>query len=218
MQVDARDRIIRRESKKKSIWSYVFGTILIIALLGFAGKNLLQLESVAIKAVQSTIDRPMEINAPAATQQLLEPIKTPIKMVEEITEAKPAPPAAKQTVFNDQNYQPKGSINTIAPPPSRYYEQGQARTNAQIRELQRSFNGVNNTRSIPWSWKSQKTHRSGTFTYVERSGRIDTTSVCANYKYGSLIYRDCRKAAKKYFRDACSSQFKAACGAADMIP
>lgn len=195
MKANREDRIYKTKPKKRFNW-YFLGLLaaLIAGGLFYLTEN--PVEKPTIK----------ERNMPGATKELLEsPFREP-KSTE------------KQTVFNDQNYQPKGSINSIEPPPNRYYEQGQARTNAQIREVQRSFNGVNNTRSIPWSWKSQKSHHSGTFTYVERSSRIDTTSVCANYKYGSLIYRDCRKAAKKYFKDACSSQFKAACGAADMIP
>ncbi|HZJ93285.1 MAG TPA: hypothetical protein VFD09_09435 [Thiopseudomonas sp.] len=124
----------------------------------------------------------------------------------------------KQTVFNDKNYQPQGSINSIAPPPNRYYNQGQARSNAQVREVQRSFQGVSSTRSIPWSWKSEKTHRRGHFTYKETQNGIDTLSVCRNYTQGSFEYRDCRKAAKQYFKNACSSQYRAACAAGDMIP
>lgn len=124
----------------------------------------------------------------------------------------------KQTVFNEQNYQPRGAVNSIAPPPSRYYDQGQSRTNAQVREINRSFNGVRTKRSARWSWKSEKSYRSGTFTYIETDRGIETHSVCGNYKYGSFDYRDCRKAAKKYFQNACSGEFKAACAAGEMTP
>ncbi len=124
----------------------------------------------------------------------------------------------KQTVFNEHNYQPRGPVNSIAPPPSRYYDQGQARTNAQVREINRSFNGTRTTRSARLSWKSEKSYRSGTFTYIETDRGIETHSVCGNYKYGSFDYRDCRKAAKKYFQNACSGEFKAACAAGEMTP
>ena len=207
MKANREDKTYKTKPKKRFNW-YFLGLLaaLIAGGLFYLTENPTEKPTIKERNMPGVTKQLLKDSKPGATKELLE---SPFRETES---------TEKQTVFNDQNYQPKGSINTIAPPPSRYYEQGQARTNAQIRELQRSFNGVNNTRSIPWSWKSQKSHHSGTFTYVERSGRIDTTSVCANYKYGSLIYRDCRKAAKKYFKDACSSQFKAACGAADMIP
>ena len=207
MKANKDDRLYTVKPKKRVNW-YLLSLLaaLIAGGLFYLTENPTEKPTIKERNMPGATKQLLKDSKPGATKELLE---SPFRETES---------TEKQTVFNDQNYQPKGSINTIAPPPSRYYEQGQARTNAQIRELQRSFNGVNNTRSIPWSWKSQKSHHSGTFTYVERSGRIYTPSVCANYKYGSLIYRDCRKAAKKYFKDACSSQFKAACGAADMIP
>lgn len=127
-------------------------------------------------------------------------------------------PIKKQTVFNDSNYQPSGSVNSIAPPPNRYYDSGQARTNAQVQEINRSFSGVTTKRTVPWQWKSQKSHRSGKFTYSQTDRGIDTNGVCSNYKHGSFEYRDCRKAAKRYFQNACSNEFRAACNAGEMIP
>ncbi len=127
-------------------------------------------------------------------------------------------PGKKQTVFNDENYQPLGSVNTMVPPPSKYYDAGEARSKAQVSEVYRSFSTPVTKRTIPWQWKSEKSYRKGTFTYKERNGKIDTDAVCLNYKYGSFEYRDCRKAAKRYFQNACSSKFKAACGAGEMIP
>lgn len=125
---------------------------------------------------------------------------------------------AKQTTFNDKNYQPTKPVNTIKPPPSRYYESGEARSKAQISEVYRSLHQPAVKRTIPWEWKSQKTHRSGVFTYTERNGKIETHTVCTNYKKGSFVYRDCRKAAKRYFKKTCSTDFKAVCHASDMIP
>ncbi len=151
--------------------------------------------------------RPEDVTSPYSEQWELE-----WKAKEEANSQK------KQTVFNEQNYQPRGAVNSIAPPPSRYYDQGQARTNAQVREINRSFNGVRTKRSARWSWKSEKSYRSGTFTYIETDRGIETHSVCGNYKYGSFDYRDCRKAAKKYFQNACSGEFKAACAAGEMTP
>lgn len=127
-------------------------------------------------------------------------------------------PVQKQRVFNDENYQPRGSVNSIAPPPHRYYDKGQAQTKAQLREITRTFNGTRTQRTVPWQWKSEKSHRSGRFTYIQTDRGIQTHNICSNYQYGSFEYRDCRKAAKKYFQEVCSSQFKAACMAGEMIP
>ncbi len=163
---------------------------------------------------------PREVRPPKPVAMRPEDVTSPhIEQWEREWKAKQeASSQKKQTVFNEHNYQPRGPVNSIAPPPSRYYDQGQARTNAQVREINRSFNGTRTTRSARWSWKSEKSYRSGTFTYIETDRGIETHSVCGNYKYGSFDYRDCRKAAKKYFQNACSGEFKAACAAGEMTP
>lgn len=124
----------------------------------------------------------------------------------------------KQTVFNDQNYKPRGLVNSITPSSNSHYEQGPAKSSAQIKEVSRRFQEVGTVRTRPWSWISGKTHRGGTFMYIETQKGIDTMSICSNYTRGSFEYRDCRRAAKKYFKNSCSSQYVAACAAGDMIP
>lgn len=39
--------------------------------------------------------------------------------------------------------------------------------------------------------------------YTYTNWTIDNSSVCNNYKYGSVIYRDCRSGALEFFRDQC---------------
>lgn len=95
-------------------------------------------------------------------------------------------------------------------------EQENNGADALIKEMSRVFGGIAKQKTILWQWKSEKAHRSGSFTYTEKKS-INTNDVCSNYKIGSLLYRDCRKAAKKYFKNACASHYKAACAAADMI-
>lgn len=63
----------------------------------------------------------------------------PPKAEIEKSPAKPARVTPKQNIFNDQNYTPKGATNSIKPPPSRYYEPGEARTKAQVREINQGF-------------------------------------------------------------------------------
>lgn len=119
----------------------------------------------------------------------------------------------KQTVFNENNYKPRGATNVnTAPKQVAAYKQP-AQQNQRFRKKH----------SVPWTWQSygsgfSKHNRYGKFTYVETEKGIDTGSVCENYKYGSLEYRDCRKAAKKWFQDQCSNSFRQACLAGNMIP
>lgn len=39
--------------------------------------------------------------------------------------------------------------------------------------------------------------------YSYRNWVIDNASVCNNYKYGSVLYRDCRSGAREYFIKRC---------------
>ena len=100
----------------------------------------------------------------------------------------------KQTVFNESNYTPRQITNSIPAP---------REVNSHNRSQQN--NTYRKTHSIPWTWQSygsgfSKHNKYGKFTYVETEKGIDTGSVCRNYKYGSLDYRDCRKAAKSGFK------------------
>lgn len=135
----------------------------------------------------------MDIQEPGFIRELFieMPIKQVDKLVNKIT--------AKQTAVNDQND-----------------NQSQTAENSLVREVRKIFGGVAKTTTIAWQWKTGNSYRSGSFTYTEKKN-IDTQRVCSNYKHDSLMYKDCRKAAKKYFREACSSQFTAACRASAMI-
>lgn len=128
-----------------------------------------------------------------------------------------AEPSGKQRIFNDDNYRPRGAYNSLPPPPA-----GSDRRPSTAGK-QASSKAV----KVNWSWsshafsnqrKNKKPASKGVFHYRVVNNRIDTSSVCNNYNTGSLIYRDCRKAAKKHFNDQCSSSFAAACVAAGMTP
>ncbi|HKM36477.1 MAG TPA: hypothetical protein VJY83_02425 [Thiopseudomonas sp.] len=135
----------------------------------------------------------MDIQEPGFIRELL--IEIPVKKVDELVNKI----TKKQVDFNDKNE-----------------NQGQAVENSLVSEVRRLFGGVAKTTTIAWQWKTGKSSRSGSFTYTQKKN-IDTEKVCSNYKYGSLMYKDCRKAARKYFRDMCSSEFTAACRASTMI-
>lgn len=128
-----------------------------------------------------------------------------------------AEPAGRQTIFNDDNYQPKGAYNSLPPPKTRQPQRKPRPTPAPAKLVK-----------INWTWnshgfsnsknKNRKQNNSGVFHYSLHNNRINTSTVCNNYRPGSLIYRDCRKAAKKHFNQQCSSSFPAACVAAGMTP
>lgn len=94
-------------------------------------------------------------------------------------------------------------------------KQSQTAVHALVSDVRKLFGGVAKTTTVAWQWKTGKSSTSGSFTYTHKKN-IDTKKVCNNYKYGSLIYNDCRKAAKKYFKDMCSSEIPAACRASTM--
>lgn len=111
--------------------------------------------------------------------------------------------------FNDKNYKPRTDINTMQPPPQQYYASN-TKVQAQRQAVTRQTNRSN------WRWENgyHKMPVSGRFEWVVINGNIDFSTVCQNYKYGSLIYRDCRKGAKVAFKNMCGS-YEPACSAAN---
>lgn len=51
-----------------------------------------------------------------------------------------------------------------------------------------------------WQWDGKRTYAAQ---WLISENRIDGSSVCANYRRGSIDYRECRKGAKIYFREKC---------------
>jgi len=113
----------------------------------------------------------------------------------------------KQTSFSDENYTPRPVANTMQPPPARYYTSSSS-SNTQRRSETRETNMSN------WSWENghNKQRVGGQFQWTVVDDQIDFSSVCQNYKRGSLIYRDCRKGAKVAFKKMCS-RYQPACSA-----
>lgn len=126
--------------------------------------------------------------------------------------------AGKQRVFNDENYQPRGAYNSLPPPPAESFYRRSPATGKPVASKAFKVNWTWNSHSFSNQRKTRKPSSKGVFHYQLVNNRIDTSSVCNNYPTGSLLYRDCRKAAKKYFNDQCSSKFAAACVAAGMTP
>lgn len=217
LKADIEDRIYRPEKKNHAA---IIFSICITAIVTGGGVYLLTKPSEAQMFIER--DRQAELlrQQEQAAQKIERPAaqhKQPVRY-EDVTsphleqwerESK----ERKQTVFNDDNYKPKSAANTIPAP-------RQTRT-TQRRQTQNQINH----KTAPWSWQShgygsgtKKKGRGGQFSYTVRNGFIDTGSVCNNYQYGSLVYRDCRKAAKAYFQRACNNQNREACSGADMMP
>jgi len=119
--------------------------------------------------------------------------------------------AERQTVFNDDNYIPKEIDNIL---PSKHIPKTKTANKRKKRQVWTSS-------PIAWQYNagtasSPKMYK-GTFTYKTVNGSIDTNSIC-KYKHGSIMQRNCRKAAIKYFKKKCSPGFKNACIAANMRP
>lgn len=51
-----------------------------------------------------------------------------------------------------------------------------------------------------WQWDGKRTYAAE---WAINDNRIEGSSVCANYRRGSIEYRECRKGAKVYFREKC---------------
>lgn len=116
---------------------------------------------------------------------------------------------SKQTSFNDENYTPRSTVNTMQPPPGRYYASNSS-SSTQKRSVTREAH------LSTWSWENghNKQRVGGQFQWITVNDKIDFNSVCQNYKRGSLIYRDCRKGAKVAFKIMCN-RYEPACAAAN---
>ncbi len=55
-------------------------------------------------------------------------------------------------------------------------------------------------RATVWQWDGKRTYAAQ---WSITDNRIEGGSVCANYRRGSIEYRECRKGAKVYFREKC---------------
>lgn len=107
--------------------------------------------------------------------------------------------APRQTSFNDSNYRPRTDVNTIqAPKPVQYAANNSTHSSQQASRR---------SNSASWTWvgadrKSQPIY----IHWMTSDGWIEFDTVCQNHRRGSIEYRDCRKAAKEYFRHRCRTE------------
>ncbi|SFP09762.1 hypothetical protein SAMN05216190_1054 [Pseudomonas borbori] len=97
-----------------------------------------------------------------------------------------------QNSFNDDNYKPKQPENTYNPP---------AIAVAPV-VSERKQRNVSRERTSKWikSWNGGSNYLAE---WVAVNNYIDSSSVCANHRKGSIDYRECRKAAKQYYHEEC---------------
>lgn len=104
-------------------------------------------------------------------------------------------PAARQTEFNDRNYQPSRHINTSAPVRART---AKAETGYKTRDIR------NRTERVKWT--NGRGDLDEYQVYYEYDGtHVTFASVCSNHRKGSIDYRNCRKAAKQWFSSRCNN-------------
>lgn len=122
-------------------------------------------------------------------------------------DAPAALPTTRQTSFNDQNYQPRGVVNSLpAPRPVQYA--ATTRSN--------SPRGVRRDNQADWKWVgADRKVVPVRIQWQTVDGWIDYDTVCHNHSRGSLLYRDCRKAAKDYFVHRCRTRQQPAFCAAE---
>ena len=100
-----------------------------------------------------------------------------------------------QNSFNDDNYTPKQPVNVYTP--TAYKQVAPASTNNERRSKP-----VRREQTVEWikGWNGGTSYLAG---WVTVNNYIDSTSVCANHRKGSIDYRECRKAAKQHYHEEC---------------
>jgi len=100
----------------------------------------------------------------------------------------------RQTEFSDHNYTPNRQVNISMPT-----RPGAARAVASTdnRIIQSNMEKVAwvDARGVETEYRMYYEHDSNT---------LDFASVCSNYRKGSIDYRNCRKAAKRWFGGKCN--------------
>lgn len=96
--------------------------------------------------------------------------------------------------FNDNNYRPKQPANIYTPPVTQ--------TAYAPAVSERKPRQVSQERTAKWikSWGGGTNYLAE---WISVNNHIDSSSVCANHRKGSIDYRECRKAAKQHYHEEC---------------
>ena len=115
-------------------------------------------------------------------------------------------PSEGQTVFNDNNYQPRTNVNTMeSRHVARNSQESIRRESAQQRRSEQS-RGLNGRNNVTLKWRDARGRETFWYTsFTYRRSHIDNGSFCVNYGPGSIEYRTCRKAAKEWLKGRCGN-------------
>lgn len=104
----------------------------------------------------------------------------------------------KQTVFNDDNYEPKPTINSLPPVEAR-------QRNPQTRRVSPGISGTKYPVYV--TWEDARNRQYSWMTHLDYgNSKIDTWSICSNLRKGSIEYRNCRKGGRDWLRNKCVSR------------
>ncbi|MFK1457160.1 hypothetical protein ACIUZS_00250 [Pseudomonas aeruginosa] len=193
---DAPKYLRRKRSQNFGKWS------LAIALgLGLSGLALHMVGNKLSFLPKPQPSQPSRLEKPAHTPNDNTPQNQPQKTSEElfwesVNARNHQQSQPKQTVYNDSNYRPQKPANTYTPPaPHRV-------VSAPQQTQQRQTNRANRERTSKWikSWNGGTNYLAE---WLSVKNHIDSSSVCANHRRGSIDYRECRKAAKQHFHEQC---------------
>ncbi|WP_282876236.1 hypothetical protein [Pseudomonas peli] len=210
---DAPDYI--RNNKKQSPWRMVVilgvGSAITWGLIAlFAKPNVIDVNQ--LKQAIRVGGQPVLSEEPAQTySEPLQPIQeasapfepaaqvappSPSQSAIEWSEQQAAPEIASgQNSFNDDNYTPKQPANIFTP--TDYKQVASVSTSNE-----RKSKPVRREQTAKWikGWNGGTNYLAE---WVAVNNYIDSTSVCANHRRGSIDYRECRKAAKQHYHEEC---------------
>lgn len=193
---DAPRYLHRKRTAEAGKWlaAGVIGTSVALSLLYLAGVNLplLQDPKPAAQAQQQHYEQsslPPFVDTDPTQPKAEDMFWANVKKQEQQTRA-------RQTDFNDHNYTPRQPDNVVSMEGVRQsiaYEQNAQPSTTRRRNVESDSHWVDK-----WSGGGQYlAHWNVVNNY------IDGGSVCGNHKRGSIDYRECRKGAKQYFKQAC---------------
>lgn len=134
-------------------------------------------------------------------EEVPEPARTPEQIFwESVAKRDSQHPPARQTDYNDHNYTPRGAENVVS--------SESLRNSSAYQRASEPAQSASYSRSVEHEGHWIDKWSGGARYYAEWTAvnnYIESTSVCANHKRGSIDYRECRKGAKQYFHEQCKA-------------
>ncbi|MGU4125751.1 hypothetical protein [Pseudomonas aeruginosa] len=192
---DAPEHLKRKRDQSISKW-----TLAIALGLGLSGLALHMAGNKLSFLPKPQPSQPPNLEKPAPPPNENTPKNQPQKTSEELfwesVNARNQQNQPKQNFYDDSNYTPKKPANTYTPPATH------RATSSPQQTQQRQTRQVSRERTSKWikSWNGGTNYLAE---WLSVNNYIDSTSVCANHRRGSIDYRECRKAAKQHFHEQC---------------